>query len=110
MKLRHLVSTLFISMFFLLTLDGQDTEITYLSGRGFDHTVEWDFYCSAGRNSGTWTKNQVPSCWEQEGFGQYNYGHDSFEDRLEEEGHYRTSFDAPKTRKGLHIELVFDFK
>ena len=108
MNLRQFVSTLLISMFSFLTLAGQDTEISYLSGRGFDQPVEWDFYCSAGRNSGTWTKIQVPSCWEQEGFGQYNYGHDSFEDRLEEEGHYRSSFDAPKTWKGQHVELVFE--
>lgn len=108
MSLRHPLSTLVISMFCLLSLSGQETEITYLSGRGFDQTVEWDFFCSEGRNSGSWTSIQVPSCWEQEEFGQYNYGHDPFESRLKEEGHYKYSFDAPKTWKGQHIELVFE--
>ena len=56
----------------------QSTEQVYLSGTGFDHTLEWDFYCTAGMNSGTWTKIDVPSCWEQQGFGEDNYGHVPF--------------------------------
>lgn len=47
----------------------QTTEIQYLSGRDAESTTEWDFYCSAGQNSGKWSKIAVPSCWEQQGFG-----------------------------------------
>ena len=36
--------------------------------------VEWDFYCTGGNNSGRWTKIGVPSCWELQGFGTYQYG------------------------------------
>ena len=91
-----------------LMAGAQSTELVYLSGTGFDHTVEWDFYCTAGMNSGTWTTIDVPSCWEQEGFGAYNYGHVPFEDRLKEEGHYRYSFAAPAAWKGKHIRIVFE--
>ena len=40
------------------------TERQYLSGHGCDDMVEWDFFCTDGRNSGKWTKIGVPSCWE----------------------------------------------
>jgi hypothetical protein len=86
----------------------QSTELVYLSGTGSDHTVAWDFFCTAGMNSGTWTKIDVPSCWEQQGFGQYNYGHVPFEDRLKEEGRYRCTFTVPGEWKGKHIRIVFE--
>ena len=97
---------------FVFVLSGlagaQETELVYLSGTGFDHTVEWEFYCTAGMNSGSWSKIQVPSCWEQQGFGSYNYGHVPFDQRLKEEGHYRYSFDAPAAWKGQNIRIVFE--
>jgi len=96
-------------LFILSLMSGaQSTEQVYLSGTGFDQTVEWDFYCTAGMNSGTWTKIDVPSCWEQQGFGAYNYGHVPFQDRLKEEGHYRYSFTAPREWSGKHIRIVFE--
>ena len=54
----------------------QKTEIQYLSGTGSDHTVKWDFFCTAGMNSNKWSTIEVPSQWEQQGFGAYNYGQD----------------------------------
>jgi hypothetical protein len=30
--------------------------------------------CSGGRQAGRWTKIGVPSCWELQGFGTYQYG------------------------------------
>ncbi len=89
-------------------ISAQDTKSIYLSGTGFDQSVEWEFYCSDGMNSGAWTSIEVPSCWEQQGFGQYNYGHDAFEERLKEEGHYRYFFDLEKGLKGQSIHIVFD--
>jgi len=50
------------------------TLVQYLSGRGFDDTVKWEFFCTTGQNSGRWTTINVPSCWEQQGFGGYTYG------------------------------------
>ena len=63
-------------------LNAQETEVVYLSGTGYNHTVDWEFYCTAGTNSGEWTTIPVPSCWEQQGFGEYNYGHVQFDVRL----------------------------
>lgn len=100
----------FVSLCWILfpLASAQSTERVYLSGTGFDHTVEWDFYCTGGMNSGKWTRIDVPSCWEQDGFGQYNYGHVPFENRLKEEGYYRHSFTAPVAWKGKDVRIVFE--
>ncbi|WP_315817774.1 glycoside hydrolase family 2 protein [Paraflavitalea speifideaquila] len=92
---------------------GQEKEIKYLSGTDKDHTVSWDFYCTAGRKSGAWTTIQVPSCWEQQGFGAYNYGRDyktygrNFR-FAEEKGLYRHSFTIPANWKSKEVFLVFE--
>lgn len=91
-----------------LFLSAQNTEIQYLSGKGADDTRKWEFFCSAGMNSGQWTTIDVPSCWEQQGFGSYNYGHDKFEMRLNETGNYRYRFAVPSDWKNRRIEIVFD--
>jgi len=108
MKLRLLLLCICSILFFSISLRAQETEVVYLSGTGFDRTVEWDFYCSAGMNSGSWTTIEVPSCWEQQGFGAYNYGHVPLDKRLNEEGHYRCFFDVNKDWKGKHLELIFE--
>src|SRR5690606_41458348 len=51
-------------------------EVQYLSGSDNEHTVEWDFWITGGRQAGKWSKIAVPSHWEQQGFGSYNYGRD----------------------------------
>lgn len=86
----------------------QQSEIRYLSGKGAEDTVSWDFYCSDGRNSKNWTTIQVPSCWEQQGFGAYNYGHVPFKDRLKETGTYKKTFDVPKSWKNKQVNIVFE--
>ena len=91
----------------------QTREIKYLSGTDNKNTVAWDFFCTGGRNSGVWTKIQVPSQWEQQGFGSYNYGRDyktygknfRFAD---EKGMYKYSFTVPQSWKGKEIFIVFD--
>lgn len=67
-----------------LPLSAQLTESLYLSGKGTDDAVLWDFYCTTGQNSGKWTQIPVPSNWEFHGFGQFSYGHDT--KRLNESG------------------------
>jgi len=89
-------------------LFAQKSEFRYLSGTGADHTVNWDFYCSAGQNSGKWTTIAVPSCWEQQGFGAYNFGRDEMEGRLNETGTYKYRFNVPPAWKGKQIDLVFE--
>ena len=51
----------------LLAQSSVKTERQYLSGRGCDDMVQWDFMCTGGNNSGKWTKIGVPSCWELQG-------------------------------------------
>ncbi|GAB3931733.1 glycoside hydrolase family 2 TIM barrel-domain containing protein [Mucilaginibacter myungsuensis] len=83
----------------------QSTVIKYLSGTDKDHTVLWDFYCTAGRKSGEWTKIPVPSNWELQGFGAYNYGGDK--DKASEQGQYKHQFKAGPW-KGKRVFIVFE--
>ena len=88
-------------------------QLLYLSGTDNVNTRTWKFFCTGGRNSGKWTSIQVPSCWEQQGFGSYNYGRDyrtygrnfRFAD---EEGLYNYSFTVPSNWKGKQIFIVFE--
>ena len=80
----------------------------YLSGSGPEDAVRWDFYCTAGRNAGKWATIPVPSNWEQQGFGTYNYGFDKDSARGKESGLYKHRFHAPASWKGKVVELVFE--
>jgi hypothetical protein len=102
MKKNFIIFT--ISLLTTFSLRSQETEILYLSGQGKDDPVEWDFYCTDGRNSGYWTKIPVPSCWELQGFGTYNYG----QTVAKEEGLYRRSFQVPDSWIDKNIFIVFD--
>lgn len=88
--------------------NSQESEIEYLSGRGNDDALEWDFLCTDGRNSGTWSKIPVPSCWELQGFGTYNYGHDPDAERGKEKGIYRTNFFGKPDWRDKKIRIVFE--
>lgn len=84
----------------------QQTETLYLSGTDKDHRAEWQFMCTDGAHSRQWTTIAVPSCWEQEGFGHYNYGHDR--PPHTEQGIYRTSFTMPRQWDGKRVFIVFE--
>ena len=86
----------------------QETQKLYLSGTGNDHTVDWKFFCTEGRNSGKWTTIPVPSNWELQGFGKYNYGLDKDSVRGHEKGLYKYNFSVPATWKGREVDIVFD--
>jgi Glycosyl hydrolases family 2, TIM barrel domain/Glycosyl hydrolases family 2, sugar binding domain/Glycosyl hydrolases family 2/Beta galactosidase small chain len=91
----------------------QTKQIQYLSGTDAAHTVQWDFYCGGGRNSGEWKTIQVPSCWEQQGFGNYNYGRDYKTNGknarfYDEDGMYKYPFNVPASWKGKHVNIVFE--
>ncbi len=88
----------------------QETQKIYLSGPDKDHTVQWDFFCDKGRNSGQWTKIAVPSNWELQGFGKYSYGYDNRADstKADETGLYKHTFQVPKTWKTQRVFLVFE--
>jgi hypothetical protein len=92
----------------ICTSQAQKTEIQYLSGTGSDHTVSWNFFCTGGQNSGKWTKIPVPSNWELQGFGTYNYGGDKDEIGGKETGMYKYKFQVPKEWKSKQINIVFE--
>jgi hypothetical protein len=105
----------FISLVFLISLisfvnstAAQETTRIYLSGKGIDDAKEWDFFCTEGRNSSKWSKIPVPSCWEQHGFGTYNYGHARDEERGKEKGIYKIDFSVPSSWKNKSIRIVFE--
>ncbi|MFK8162890.1 MAG: glycoside hydrolase family 2 protein [Lewinella sp.] len=115
----HLLRLAFLFVLLTATLgagaqvQGGMTSIEYLSGTDNDHTVDWEFYCTAGRRSKEWTTIQVPSCWEQQGFGNYDYGRDyrTFGKRFrfaDEKGIYRHQFTAKKEWKNQQVNLVFE--
>ena len=98
---------------FLCPAQAQETERQYLSGHGCDDMVEWDFKCTDGRNSGKWTKIGVPSCWELQGFGTYQYGMRFYgkatpEGIADEKGLYKHEFTLPQEWQGRQILLVFE--
>ncbi|HSU50335.1 MAG TPA: glycoside hydrolase family 2 TIM barrel-domain containing protein [Segetibacter sp.] len=88
------------------TLFAQQTVLQYLSGTDKDHTVKWDFMCTKGRNSGKWSTIPVPSCWEMQGFGSYNYYQDT--QNPDEQGLYKYNFRVAPQHKGKRIFIVFD--
>ena len=103
--------TKYFSLFFAcicMQVHAQQTQVQYLSGTGADNTVSWDFYCSDGINSKKWTTIEVPSCWEQQGFGEYNYGAVSFKKRLKETGTYKHNFNVPESWKSKEVKIVFE--
>ena len=114
MKIKFLkIILLFCISFSTMTSFSQKTERHYLSGTDSKNTVEWDFFCTEGRNSGFWTKIAVPSNWELQGFGNYNYGNDwrakgEIIKIGKEHGLYKHQFDIPKEWKGKRINIVFD--
>lgn len=97
----------FICSIAFLSCNGPETKTCYLSGTDKDHTVDWQFYCSDGMNSGQWTTIAVPSCWELQGFGGYNYGIDGGNIHREQ-GHYKHSFSADKAWHGKRVFLKFE--
>jgi len=86
----------------------QQTEVLYLSGRGNEDMVQWDFLCTGGMNSNKWAKIGVPSCWELQGFGKYDYGFAKDSVRGKETGFYKRKFLVPSTWMGKVINIVFE--
>lgn len=95
------------------TSSSVETGIQYLSGTGYDDAVDWEFFCTDGRNSGKWTTIPVPSCWELQGFGTYQYGMPFYGKAnppgiANEQGKYKYKFKLPKEWEGRTIRIVFD--
>ncbi len=95
-------------MCFANTTSAQQTEKVYLSGTGNNNTVAWQFFCTEGMNSGKWTTIAVPSCWELQGFGKYNYGFAKDSARGKEKGLYKHEFIMPPAWKNKRVNIVFE--
>jgi hypothetical protein len=111
-KMKRILPLAFIFLLLCtVTSFSQKTEVVFLSGTDADNTVEWEFFCTDGRRSGEWTTIPVPSNWELQGFGTYNYGHDwNNKNRTlgKEHGLYKHTFNVPASWKGKTINIVFD--
>ena len=64
--------------------------------------------CTGGMNANKWTTIAVPSCWELQGFGKYDYGYAKDSVRGKEKGLYKNTFNVPATWKGKVINIVFE--
>ena len=115
--MRKTIATIGMVLFGALALHAQRSDVEthrqYLSGTGCDDMVEWDFYCTDGRNAGRWTKIGVPSCWELQGFGTYQYGMRFYgkatpEGIADEKGRYKYEFTLPASWAGRQTFLVFE--
>ncbi|MDL2304724.1 beta-galactosidase [Bacteroides sp. OttesenSCG-928-D19] len=94
-----------------LSAAAQQTETLYLSGQGLGDTKTWKFHCSDGMNSRKWSKIEVPSQWELQGFGEYSYGRWYTIKGAKpptETGTYRTDFRIPSSWKNKQITIVFE--
>jgi hypothetical protein len=89
-------------------VQAQQTDKLYLSGTGNDNTVNWEFFCTAGANSGKWTTIPVPSNWELQGFGKYDYGFVKEANKGKEQGLYKYTFTVPAGWKDRQLNLVFE--
>ena len=108
MRGRYLISLLLMNFLPHLLKSQSQTEIMMLSGYGTDDPVSWDFMCTGGMNAGKWSRIGVPSCWELQGFGKYDYGFAKDSVRGKEQGLYRRTFKIPVAWKGRRIEIVFE--
>ncbi|MFV0376048.1 MAG: glycoside hydrolase family 2 TIM barrel-domain containing protein [Mangrovibacterium sp.] len=108
--MKQIVKRLSLAIVFALVvslLRAQSTQIQYLSGTGVDKPVNWAFFCTSGQNSGKWTSIPVPSCWEQQSFGTYNYGHAKDGERGKEKGLYKYRFSVPADWSKKQVNIVF---
>ncbi len=62
--------------------------------------------CTKGRKSGSWSKIPVPSNWELQGFGTFNYYQDT--QNPDEQGLYKYRFTVAPQHGGKKIFIVFD--
>ncbi|WP_203532690.1 glycoside hydrolase family 2 protein [Draconibacterium halophilum] len=106
-----------VLLFLILAVSSQaqpeTRQVKYLSGTDNENTETWEFYCTAGRNSGQWSTIEVPSHWEQQGFGNYDYGRDyrTYGKKFrysQESGLYRYNFDVPGDWKEKTVFIVFE--
>jgi beta-galactosidase/beta-glucuronidase len=111
---KYILSFLILSIPLILrALPENEKQVIYLSGKGYNNTKTWEFFCTGGRNSGRWTTIEVPSCWEQQGFGNYEYGRNNVSfgsgyKYADEKGLYKYTFQVPVSWKNRRVKIVFE--
>ncbi len=103
----HIAIAIHCSLFSISSF-AQQTEKVYLSGKGNSDMKQWEFFCTGGMNANKWTTIGVPSCWELQGFGKYDYGFAKDSVRGKETGMYKHRFTAAAGWKGKVINIVFE--
>lgn len=106
-QLRYLLLITY-QLLLITALSAQQTEKVYLSGTGSNDTKQWEFMCTGGMKANKWTTIAVPSCWELQGFGKYDYGYAKDSVRGKEKGIYKHTFNVPAAWKGKVINIVFE--
>ena len=86
-----------------------ETETQYLSGLGKDDPVKWEFMCDKGQNANKWSTIGVPSNWQLQGFGIYEYGQPTPAGGWPRtHGIYKRTFTTPATWRSKTVFVKFE--
>ena len=86
-----------------------ETETQYLSGLGKDDLVKWQFMCDKGMNANKWSTIGVPSNWQLQGFGIYEYGRPNQAGGWPRtHGIYKRTFTTPATWRDKTVFVKFE--
>jgi hypothetical protein len=86
-----------------------ETETRYLSGLGKDDPVKWEFMCDKGQNANKWSTIGVPSNWQLQGFGIYEYGRPTPAGGWPRtHGIYKRPFTTPATWRDKTVFVKFE--
>jgi hypothetical protein len=86
-----------------------ETETQYLSGLGKDDPVKWQFMCDKGMNANKWSTIGVPSNWQLQGFGIYEYGRPNQPGGWPRtHGIYKRTFTTPATWRDKTVLINFE--
>ncbi len=86
-----------------------ETETQYLSGLGKDDPVKWQFMCDKGMNANKWATIGVPSNWQLQGFGIYEYGRPNPPGGWPRtHGIYKRTFTTPATWRDKTVFVKFE--
>lgn len=92
----------------LLAAAVPETQRLMLTGNGPADAVSWDFRIDGGMRAGKGSRIAVPSNWQQQGFGHYQYGYDKGPRADGDHGFYSRHVTIPADWKGRVIRIVFD--
>jgi hypothetical protein len=106
------LSVRYAAIFVLLLASGAraaETQTQYLSGLGKDDPVKWEFMCDKGMNANKWSTIGVPSNWQLQGFGIYEYGRPNPAGGWPRtHGIYKRTFTTPATWRDKTVFVKFE--